>query len=202
VNIRNVNTIVVLVTGIAYWTLAPQPAHICAPSSQHTQLLLITSQEFSCLHTRIIILPLVVYGCDTVYPILREEHRLRVKYVLFWDVMQCSSCKNRRFGGTYRLHLQGENSLRIGNTLAVTSNCSTLRRTVANYSKHVSSSLIIFALKIVVTTVFENRVLRRLFGTNKEKVVGGWRKVHKEELHNLYSSSSIIIMEKLRRMRC
>jgi hypothetical protein len=36
--------------------------------------------------------------------------------------------------------------------------------------------------------VFENRVLRRIFGPNRDEVTGEWRKYHKEELHNLYSS--------------
>jgi hypothetical protein len=40
--------------------------------------------------------------------------------------------------------------------------------------------------------VFEKRVLRRIFGTKREGVTGGWRKLHNEELHNLFSSSSII----------
>jgi hypothetical protein len=41
--------------------------------------------------------------------------------------------------------------------------------------------------------VFENRVLRRIFGTKSNKVTGRWRKLHNEELHNLYSSPSIKI---------
>jgi hypothetical protein len=49
--------------------------------------------------------------------------------------------------------------------------------------------------------VFENRVLRRIFGPNRDEVTGGWRKLHNEELHNLYSSPSIIRMIKSRRMR-
>jgi hypothetical protein len=49
--------------------------------------------------------------------------------------------------------------------------------------------------------VFENRVLRRIFGPKRNEVTGGWRKLHNEELHNLYSSSSIIRMIKSRRMR-
>jgi hypothetical protein len=49
--------------------------------------------------------------------------------------------------------------------------------------------------------VFENRVLRRIFGPKRDEVTGGWRKLHNEELHNLYSSSSIIRMIKSRRMR-
>jgi hypothetical protein len=40
--------------------------------------------------------------------------------------------------------------------------------------------------------VFENRVLRRIFGPKRDEVTGGWRKLHNEELHNLYSSPSII----------
>jgi hypothetical protein len=49
--------------------------------------------------------------------------------------------------------------------------------------------------------VFENRVLRRIFGPKKDEVMGGWRKLHNEDLHDLCSSPSIIRMIKLRRMR-
>jgi hypothetical protein len=49
--------------------------------------------------------------------------------------------------------------------------------------------------------VFENRVLRRTFGPKRDGVIGGWRKLHNEELHNLYSSPNIIRMMKSRRMR-
>jgi hypothetical protein len=44
--------------------------------------------------------------------------------------------------------------------------------------------------------VFENRVLRRIFGPKRDEVTGGWRKLHNEELHNLYSSPRIIRMIK------
>jgi hypothetical protein len=50
-------------------------------------------------------------------------------------------------------------------------------------------------------TVFENRVLMRIFGPKGNEVIGGWRKLRNEELHNLYGSSSIIRMMKSRRMR-
>jgi hypothetical protein len=40
--------------------------------------------------------------------------------------------------------------------------------------------------------VFENRVLRRIFGPKRDEVMGGWRKLHNEALHNLYSSPNII----------
>jgi hypothetical protein len=70
-----------------------------------------------------IILTVVLYGCETWFLILREEHRLRV---------------------------------------------------------------------------FENRVLRKIFGPKKDGVKGGWRKLHNEELHNLYPVPSIIRMIKSR----
>jgi hypothetical protein len=73
-----------------------------------------------------IILPVVLYGCETWSLILREEHRLRV---------------------------------------------------------------------------FENRVLRRIFGHKGDEVTGEWRKLHSGELHNLYSSPDMIRQIKSRRMR-
>jgi hypothetical protein len=50
--------------------------------------------------------------------------------------------------------------------------------------------------------MFENRVLRRIFGPQREEVTGQWRKLHIGELHNLYSSPDIIIQIKSRRMKC
>jgi hypothetical protein len=50
--------------------------------------------------------------------------------------------------------------------------------------------------------VFENRVLRRILGPKRDEVTGCWRKLHNEELHNLYSSPIIMRMIKTRRMRC
>jgi hypothetical protein len=73
-----------------------------------------------------IILPVVLYGCETLSLTLREEHRLRV---------------------------------------------------------------------------YENRVLRRIFGPKRDEVTGGWRKLHNEELHGFYSSSSIVRVIQARRMR-
>jgi hypothetical protein len=49
--------------------------------------------------------------------------------------------------------------------------------------------------------VFETRVLRRIFGPKRNEVTGGWRKLHNEELHDLYSSPSIIRIMKARRVR-
>jgi hypothetical protein len=49
--------------------------------------------------------------------------------------------------------------------------------------------------------VFENRALRRIFGPKRDEVIGGWRKLHNEELHTLYSSPSIIRITKSKGMR-
>jgi hypothetical protein len=48
--------------------------------------------------------------------------------------------------------------------------------------------------------VFEDRVLRRIFGPKRDEVTGGWRKLHNEELRDLYYSPSIIRMIKSKRM--
>jgi hypothetical protein len=49
--------------------------------------------------------------------------------------------------------------------------------------------------------VFENRVLRRVFGPQRDEVTGEWRKLHNEELNDLYSLPNIVRVVKSRRMR-
>ena len=49
--------------------------------------------------------------------------------------------------------------------------------------------------------VFENMVLRRIFGPRREEVTGEWRRLHNEELNDLYSSNNIVWVMKSRRMR-
>jgi hypothetical protein len=48
---------------------------------------------------------------------------------------------------------------------------------------------------------YDRRVLRRIFGPKREEVVGGWRSLHNEKLHNLYPSQNIISVMKYRRTR-
>jgi hypothetical protein len=49
--------------------------------------------------------------------------------------------------------------------------------------------------------MFENRVLRRMFGPKRDEVTGEWRILHNEELNDLYSSPTIVRVMKSRRMR-
>jgi hypothetical protein len=49
--------------------------------------------------------------------------------------------------------------------------------------------------------VFENRVLRRIFGPKRDAITGGSRKLHNEQLHNLNSLPSVLTMPKSKRMR-
>jgi hypothetical protein len=60
-----------------------------------------------------------------------------------------------------------------------------------------SSPLLAKNIKIRI----ENRVLRRIFGSKRYEVTGGWRKPHNEELHNMCSLPNIIRMNITRRMR-
>jgi hypothetical protein len=72
-----------------------------------------------------------------------------------------------------------------------------LHVTVICYVQYV----LLYGCETYILRVFENMVLRIIFGPKRDEVTGGWRKLHNEELHNLYSSSSIIRMIESRRMR-
>jgi hypothetical protein len=66
----------------------------------------------------------------------------------------------------------------------------------------IGSLIFVFLLLILYfPRVFENRVLRRIFGPKRDEATGGWKKLHNEELHYFYSSLSIIRMIKSTRMR-
>jgi hypothetical protein len=49
--------------------------------------------------------------------------------------------------------------------------------------------------------VFENRVLRRIFGPKRDEITGEWRKLHNQELHGLYSTPTILRAIKSSRIR-
>jgi hypothetical protein len=67
--------------------------------------------------------------------------------------------------------------------------------------QNVYNILLMNCVRLFLLRVFENKVLRRIFGPKRDGAMGGWRKLHNEELHNLYSSPSIIRIIKSRRMR-
>jgi hypothetical protein len=70
------------------------------------------------------------------------------------------------------------------------------------YFTHTVSFIVyIYIFEDLNLRVFENRVLRRMFGPKRDEVTGEWRKLHNEELYNLYSSPDIIRRVKSRRMR-
>jgi hypothetical protein len=56
-------------------------------------------------------------------------------------------------------------------------------------------------LLILLAVCSDGKVLRRIFGPKRDEMTGDWRKLHIEELHNLYSSPNIIRMKKSRRIR-
>ena len=50
--------------------------------------------------------------------------------------------------------------------------------------------------------MFENKVLRKIFGAKRHEITGEWRKLHNAELHAMYSSHNIIRNLESRRLRC
>jgi hypothetical protein len=69
------------------------------------------------------------------------------------------------------------------------------------FSAAVRFKIVLILQAIHKLRVFENRVLRRIFGRKRDGVTGGWRKLHNEELHNLYCSPRIIRIIMSKRMR-
>jgi PAS domain-containing protein len=74
---------------------------------------------------------------------------------------------------------------------------------IGTQEQALSSSYTVFVIfqNFILQYNFCNRALRRIFGSKRDEVAGGWRKLHNKELRNLYSSPSIIRMIKSRRMR-
>jgi hypothetical protein len=80
---------------------------------------------------------------------------------------------------------------------------TTVKRPKGYKSRQISfKTFLKFIFRDADLRVFENRVRRRIFGPKRDEVTGDWRKLHDEELRNLYSSPNIIRMIKSRRMIC
>jgi hypothetical protein len=81
--------------------------------------------------------------------------------------------------------------------------------TIRNFKRRIYSDVVFYGYEIWSLIlredhrlrVFENRVLRRIFGPKRDEVTRGWRKLHNDELHDLYFSAIIIRMIKSRSMR-
>jgi hypothetical protein len=69
------------------------------------------------------------------------------------------------------------------------------------FPQHPEENFEIELLNTLCLRMFENRVLRKIFGPKRDEVIGGWRELHYEELHNSYGSPNKIRMLKSRRRR-
>jgi hypothetical protein len=70
-----------------------------------------------------------------------------------------------------------------------------------NIYKTIILSVVLYGCETLFLRAFEKRVLRRIFGPKRNEETGGWRKMHYKELHDLYSSPSVIRTVKPRRLR-
>jgi hypothetical protein len=155
---------------------------------------------------------LISYLTTAWSQIWEVEHRFEVftavtmQNAVYWDVTPCGSCKNRiseeRMAFIIRVTRIGQLGM-----LAVTRNRSTLLKFVARWFTLMMEAIRSSETSVLTAAtrrniqdhcilhsprVFENRMLRRLFGPKEEEVTGGWRKQHNEELRYFYFSSSII----------
>jgi hypothetical protein len=113
------------------------------------------------------------------------------------------------------IHEETKSRLNSGNTFyhsdqCLLSSCLLSKNVNVKIYKSIILSVVLYGCETWVVTlreedrlrVFENGVLRRIFGPKRDEVMGEWSKLHDEELHNLYSSPDISRQIKSRRMRC
>ncbi|KAJ4442069.1 hypothetical protein ANN_11935 [Periplaneta americana] len=173
-----------------------------------------------------VILPVVLYGCETWTLTLREEQRLRV----FENKGLCEG-GNEPTGSlkakVEKFKYQGATVTNINDTREeIKHRIKMGNACYYSVKKLLSSSLLSKNLKVRIyktvilpvvlygcetwtlslreenrLRVFENKVLRKIFGAKRDEVTGEWRKLHNAELHALYSSPDIIRNIKSRRLR-
>ncbi|KAJ4428123.1 hypothetical protein ANN_24137 [Periplaneta americana] len=175
-----------------------------------------------------VILPVVLYGCETWTLTLREEQRLRVfeNKVL----RKIFGAKRDEVTGEWRklhnteLHafntspdiIRNIKSRRLrwtGHVARMGESRNAYKSAVKNLKVRIYKTVILPVVLYGCETwtltlreehrlrVFENKVLRKIFGAKRDEVTGEWRKLHNTELHALYSSSDIIRNIKSRRLR-
>jgi hypothetical protein len=126
-----------------------------------------------------------------------------------WDYAN----KNVRLALLWGTDPNDQNPLAPGNKYAVLQDCPVYRAHTVNCEIRIYETIILPVVLYGCETwsltlreehklrVFQNRVLRRIFGPKRDEVTGEWRKLHNKELHDLYSSPSIITTIKSRRIR-
>jgi amino acid permease len=89
------------------------------PSLKCTAVLQINSGLHTIAFLSLLFCTLCTYLNNIHANLTSSKFKRNLKNIVFWDVSPCGSCRNRRFGRTYRLHLHGENNQRTKATLAI-----------------------------------------------------------------------------------
>ncbi|KAJ4438956.1 hypothetical protein ANN_14910 [Periplaneta americana] len=156
-----------------------------------------------------VILPVVLYGCETWTLTLREEQRLRVFENKI--LRKIFGAKRDEVTGEWR-KLHNTELHALYSSPDIIRNIKSRRNRAQSQLRDTNAGeylLYIYGCETWTLTlrekqrlrVFENKVLRKIFGAKRDEVTGEWRKLHNAELHALHSSPDIIRTIKSRRLR-
>jgi hypothetical protein len=154
----------------------------------------------------------MVINCMSRSRKIGQKHGIKIANRSFEDV-----AKFRYLGTTLtdqnHMHEEIKSGVNLGNACyhlvhSLLSSCLLCRNLKVKIYKTIILPVVLYGCETWSLTlreehrlkVFENRVLRRMFGPKRDEVTGDWRKLHNGELHNLYSSPDIIRQIKSRRM--
>ncbi|KAJ4449201.1 hypothetical protein ANN_00598, partial [Periplaneta americana] len=177
----------------------------CCYSVEKLFLSNILSKKLKVRIHKTVALSVVMYGCETWTLILREEQRLRV---LENKVLRRLFVTKREevTGERRKLHNAELHALYSSPDIIIR-NIKTRRLRWAGHVARMGESRNSYGVldshfeRGTEIRVFENKVLRKIFGAKRDEVTGEWRKLHNAELHALYSSPDIIRNIKSRRLR-